>query len=302
MLGILEPIEKDSPLREAGRTMAQEKTTQPTNAPALNDTGNLESAILRVRGEAVILDSDLAAIYGVQTKRLNQQCKRNAERFGPKYAFQLTQEEFAALRLQNATSNNGRGGRRYPPWAFTEYGVVMAATVLDSERAVEASKFIVDVFVELRRRVHRDSSTSELIAVSPTVCGFSPLERLSSLGEGIGRRLQTALDHVLDTVIDTQSKATVREEAQTLISESIQHLKDRLKKQGLENEEIAARVVKLLAEAEKEKAMAARTRAESDKLEFATIVKKLRLLLEVQRAIEHDRVDDFLDVLREMGD
>jgi hypothetical protein len=176
----------------------------------------------------------------------------------------------------------------------------MAATVLDSEKAIEASKFVVDVFVEVKRRLSQERSTG-LIPVPPGTGALSPLERLSNLGEGIGARLQMALTHVLDSVIDKQQQSTVREEAQQLISESIQHLKERLKKQGLENEEIAARVVKLLAEAEKEKAIAAKTRAESEKLEFATIVRKLRLLLEVQRAMEHDRVDDFLDVLKEMG-
>ncbi len=214
----------------------------------------VESAIVETRGERMILDADLAALYGVETKRLNEQVKRNADRFGDKYAFQLTKKEFDTLKSQSATSKSGRRGRRYPPWAFTEYGVVIG------------------------------------------------VERLSDLGGGIGGRLQLALNHVLDSVIDTKQKTTVREEAQNVISESIQHLKERLKKQGLENEETAASVTKLLAEAEKEKAIAAKTRAEAEKLEFATIVKKLRLLLEVQRAIEHEKVDDFLDVLREMGD
>jgi hypothetical protein len=174
----------------------------------------------------------------------------------------------------------------------------MAATVLDSEKAIAASRFVVDVFVEVKRQLTQKSTA----LVPTTTAELSPLERLSGIGQGIGNRLQMALNHVLDSVIDTRQQSTVREEAQNLISESILHLKERLKRQGLENEEIAARVVKLLAEAEKDKAIAAKTRAESDKLEFATIVRKLRLLLEVQRAIEHDQMDDFLNVLKEMGD
>ena len=277
--------------------MAQRKSRKnDLQKPQEQSLLEVESAILEIRGERVILDADLAALYGVATKRLNEQVKRNADRFGDRYAFQLTKKEFDALRSQAATSKRGRGGRRYPPWAFTEYGVVMAATVLDSDKAVQASKFVVDVFVELKRRVAKGTRTA-LVPVQP-VEGISALERLSELGGGIGGRLQLALNHVLDSVIDTKQKTTVREEAQNVISESIQHLKDRLKKQGLENEEIAATVTKLLAEAEREKAMAAKTRAEAEKLEFATIVKKLRLLLEVQRAIEHEKVDDFLDVLR----
>jgi len=211
----------------------------------------------------------------------------------------VNKQEFEALKLQSATSKTGRGGRRHPPWAFTEHGVVMAATVLNTEEAVEISRFIVEVFVEVKRRLTRPES-SALMPVSTATGEILPLDRLSRLGQGIGARLQIALNHVLDTVIDTKRRSTVREEAQNLISESIQHLKERLKKQGLENEEIAARVAKLLAEAEKERAVAAKTRAEVEALEFATIVRKLRLLLEVQRAIEHDRVDGFLDVLKEM--
>ena len=256
----------------------------------------VESAIVEIRNQRVILDSDLAALYGVETKRLNERVKRNTDRFGEKYVFRLSKEEFGALRSQSATSNEGRGGRRVPPWAFTEHGVVMAATVLDSERAVQASGFIVDVFVEVNRRAASELLHTETPGVP------SALERLSSFGQGMTERLQAALDHVLDSVIDTRRQSTVREEAQNLISESIRHLKERLKKQGLENQEIEARVVKLLAEAEKEKAVAAKTRAEAEKLGFATIVRKLRLLIEVQWCLEHNRVDEFLDVLREMGE
>jgi hypothetical protein len=256
----------------------------------------IESSIIEVRNQRVILDSDLAGLYGVETKRLNEQVKRNAAKFDDGYAFRLTKEEVDDLRSQSATSNQGRGGRRYPPWAFTEHGVVMAATILDSVQAVEASKLIVGVFVEVRHRFNG----SEAVAVVPSAAGEpTPLGKLAAGGHGIVR-LQRALDHVLDSVIDSEKQKTVRDEARHIITESIQSLKDRLRKQGLENAEIEARVVKLLAEAEKEKAVAARTRVESDKLEFAVIVSKLRLLLEAQRAMEQDRMDGFLDVLREM--
>lgn len=275
------------------------KTIEPTGA--LIYLTRIESTILELRGERVILDADLAALYGVETKRLNEQVKRNASRFGDKYAFRLMQHEFDALRSQSATSKThpGKGGRRYPPWVFTEYGVVMAATVLDSDRAVEASRFIVDVFVAVKRRMASGKATSFTHARTDDTAVL-PLERFSAFGGGIGARLQTALQHVLDSVIDAHHHTTVREEAENLISESIQNIKERLKKPGLENEELAAKVTKLLAEAEKEKAIAAKTRVETEALAFATLVRKLRLLLEAQRAIEHDCVDDFLGVLKEL--
>lgn len=97
-----------------------------------------------------MLDTDLAALYGVAVKRLNQQMKRNQERFPEDFCFQLTESEWRSLRLQNATSN-GRGGRRSFPYAFTEHGAIMAATVLNSPQAVHMSVAVVRAFVKLRR-------------------------------------------------------------------------------------------------------------------------------------------------------
>ncbi len=99
----------------------------------------VESKILILRGHKIILDSDLAELYGVPVKRLNEQVKRNAERFPADFMFQLSAKEHDSLKSQIATSSKARGGRRYPPYAFTEHGAIMAATVLNSERAVEMS-------------------------------------------------------------------------------------------------------------------------------------------------------------------
>lgn len=110
----------------------------------------VESRVLILRHQRVILDEDLAELYGVTAKRLNQQVKRNQERFPSDFMFQLSSKEHAALRLQFATSKTGRGGRRYRPYAFTEHGAIMAATVLNSERAVQMSVFVVRAFVRLR--------------------------------------------------------------------------------------------------------------------------------------------------------
>jgi hypothetical protein len=95
-----------------------------------------------VRGERIILDADLAGIYGVPTKRLSEQVGRNAERFPSDFLFQLTPPELASLRSQIATSNIGRGGRRYLPYAFTEHGAIMAANVLNSPQATQMSVFV----------------------------------------------------------------------------------------------------------------------------------------------------------------
>src|SRR5271154_6252577 len=110
----------------------------------------VESRILFLRHHRVILDADIAQLYGVPVKRLNEQVKRNQERFPSDFMFQLTEKEHDALRSQIATSKKSRGGRRYAPYAFTEHGAIMAATVLNSERAVKMSVFVVRAFVRLR--------------------------------------------------------------------------------------------------------------------------------------------------------
>jgi phage regulator Rha-like protein len=116
----------------------------------------VESRILILRHQRIILDSDLAELYGVTVKRLNQQVNRNKERFPADFMFQLTSAEEKALRLQIATSKKGRGGRRYPPYAFTEHGAIMAATVLNSKQAVEMSVFVVRAFVRMREMLAKN--------------------------------------------------------------------------------------------------------------------------------------------------
>jgi hypothetical protein len=111
----------------------------------------IESRIQFVRREKVILDSALAELYGVPVKRLNEQVRRNRERFPSDFMFQLTRKEQESLRLQSATSNPRRGGRRYLPYVFTEHGAIMAATVLNSPCAVAMSVHVVRAFVRLRQ-------------------------------------------------------------------------------------------------------------------------------------------------------
>jgi hypothetical protein len=110
----------------------------------------IERAIIVVRSEKVMLDSELAEIYGVETKRLNEQVQRNLNRFPKDFMFQLTLAEYANLRSQIATSSS-YGGRRYLPYAFTEHGALMLANVLNSERAAHTSVMVVRAFVKLRQ-------------------------------------------------------------------------------------------------------------------------------------------------------
>ncbi len=121
------------------------RTTQDVPMPA-----RVEALIRTIRGEKVILDSDLAKLYGVTTSRLNEQVKRNLERFPSDFVFRLTRTEFENLISQIATSSSGYGGRRKLPLVFTEHGAIMAANVLNSARPVEMSVYVVRAFVKMR--------------------------------------------------------------------------------------------------------------------------------------------------------
>jgi len=110
----------------------------------------IEERIYTVRGQRVMLDSDLAEVYGVTTKNLNKAVKRNGERFPSDFAFQLTRQEFTNLRFQFGTSSSQYGGRRYLPYVSTEHGAVMAANVLNSKRAAQMSVFVVRAFIKMR--------------------------------------------------------------------------------------------------------------------------------------------------------
>ena len=103
-----------------------------------------------IRGERIILDADLARLYGVTTRELNQSIARNAERFPPDFRFQLTSPEWANLKSQIVTSKSGAGGKQKLPWAFTEHGAIMAANLLRSERAIQMSVFVVRAFIRMR--------------------------------------------------------------------------------------------------------------------------------------------------------
>ena len=149
--------------------------------------------ILVLRSQRVILDEQLAALYDVTTKRLNEQVRRNIDRFPADFMFQLTAKEATDLRSQSATSKavaGGRGGRRYLPYAFTEYGAIQAAHTLNSRRSVEMSIYVVRAFVQLRELL----SSSKELAI-----------RLDQLEARIERKLETHDDAI------TAMPAAIRE-------------------------------------------------------------------------------------------
>lgn len=162
----------------------------------------------------------------------------------------------------------------------------MAATVLKSDPAIAAMKLVIETFVAAR---HASAALANgALLPEGTRSGLIP-------------KLTEAITAVLNSVVDQHNRTTVREEAQDLLSRSIEHLKDRLSRTGLENEALAARATKLLAEAEASKATAAKTQAEAGEIELRLLARKLQLVIEAERAMTGGDLDRFIGVLERLG-
>ena len=128
------------------------------NSDQIANSGNsaveqTKAAIRTIRGQDVILASDVARIYGETTKRINERARRHPGKFPPDFMFQLTKSEFDELRSQSATSKVGRGGTQYMPYAFTEHGVLQIANLINTDMADSVSVFVIRAFVEMRRTI-----------------------------------------------------------------------------------------------------------------------------------------------------
>lgn len=135
-----------------------------SKAAALVPIERITNSILVLRGYKVLLDADLAALYGVATKALLQAVKRNQERFPQDFMLRLTAAEWVNLRSQFVTSNDGRGGRRYAPYAFTEQGVAMLSSVLKSSRAIAVNVEIMRTFVRMRELLASNKELAQKLA------------------------------------------------------------------------------------------------------------------------------------------
>ncbi len=165
-----------------------------TQAESLS-AGGISKHILVIRDHKILLDVDLAELYGVPTKVLVQAVKRNVERFPDDFMFQLDSEEWDRLRSQSVTSNTGRGGRRYAPYAFTEQGVAMLSSVLSSEQAIAVNIEIMRAFVRLREiivsnkelelRLNELESKADLMSVQHDTLAHNTRAQLKQVFEAI---------------------------------------------------------------------------------------------------------------------
>jgi hypothetical protein len=165
----------------------------------------IEKSIYQIRGQKVILDKDLAAVYGVPTFRFNEAVRRNIKRFPEDFMFQLTREEVEILISQNAMSKPGRGGRRTFPYAFTEHGAVMAANILKSPIAVQMSVFVVRAFVRMRSMM-RDK---EELAWRLTMLEKELKERLDVHESAIVSILQRIMDIINPPELSGPTRKTI---------------------------------------------------------------------------------------------
>ena len=127
-----------------------------------NELISIQNMIHEIRGQKVMLDSDLAALYEVEVKRINEQVRRNIKRFPPEFMFQLADEEWKNLRSQIATFS--KDTRKYKPYAFTEHGILMLSSVLSSDKAIDINIEIMKIFVRMRQFVFSQNGTTEQIA------------------------------------------------------------------------------------------------------------------------------------------
>jgi hypothetical protein len=227
-------------------------------------------------GEPVILDLDLARLFGVETGRLNEAVKRQGARFEG-YLREIPVAEVAALISQDATSK-GRGGRTKPYKAYTEHGVVMAATVLNSDEAIRASRRIVEAFVAERRKAPARAADAGMLA-----------------------RLRGQFERLMQAEIDKVTGTTVQDEAAAFLRDGIGALRARLQRAELANEETEARILKTLAEAEEARARAATEREMTAKQRQKNLANAMRLLLEAELALAGGEIAAFRAVLADLG-
>jgi len=164
----------------------------------------LFSRIYIFRGQKVMLDSDLAELYGVETKAFKQAVRRNIERFPKDFMFELDKQEFRYLRSQIVTSNNGVGGNRYAPMVFTEQGVAMLSSILKSKLAIQINIQIMRIFIKIRQFLSDNSSVLELAEVKLT------LEKLTKRQDGQDKNIELIFQYI-DRLEDKLEKPNLAE-------------------------------------------------------------------------------------------
>jgi hypothetical protein len=188
-----------------------------------------------LRGELVMLASDVAKAFDVETRQIVQNIKNNSLKLPSHYAFELTEEEQEALRSLRVIPKAGRGGSRALPWALTQKGVVRLATIMESPRALEATDLVIDVFTEVMTQIAQGKHEITIPNPSRLVPPGDPgaLDRLR-------KQIARAIDNLLETTIDSKTGTTVRDELADLGSTAVNHFKEMMRAKKISNEKIEA--------------------------------------------------------------
>lgn len=240
---------------------------------------NTAIAVLVIRGVRVVLDRDVALAFGTETKRVNEARVRNPAKFVEEHAFQLSDAENEVLRSQIATSNEGRGGRRYAPWVYTVKGVGRLAMILDTPQALAASDRILDLFIEVQTQLAHGASRIAIANPSQLVPTDEEREERLAIRKKLSRAAQTLLDSVLHVEEQRELGRAGRQLVKGLKDEVIERLRTR----GLENEKLAADAELVLAEAQKALALARKTHAEADGVDLDNLQKKIAIVEKLHR-------------------
>lgn len=260
--------------------------------------------VYRIRDWTVALDADVAGRFGTKTGPFNQAIRRNAARFTEDFAFQLTQGEWDDLKSRDVTAS-GHGGRRTRPWAFTEHGVVMAATLLRSDDAIAASRLIVRTFVAARKAIAHLPEGSNAPEMLDLRAVLSPLPSASPtatpparLPDALAHRAARMIDRILDTIANDEEGTTLREEGQALITKSLGAIRAHLDAKGIANEQTLTDIRKTLSEIEAIDIDVIARQIENDHRRLAYLAKQMQLIIAMQSYLEGGEAARFLDTLR----
>jgi hypothetical protein len=255
--------------------------------------------VYQLRGYPVALDSDIAERFCTKTGPFNQTIRRNIDRFSEDFAFQLTTGEWDDLKSQNVISS-GHGGRRTVPWAFTEHGVVMAATLLHTEAAIAASRVIVRTFVAARRAEALLPEGTNL-PLQIDLAETRPPAEARGAAHALARRAAGMIDRILDTIANDDEGTTVREEGRAILTKSLGAIRAHLDAKGIANEKTVAEIRKTLTEIEAIDTDIIARQIEADHRRLAYLAKQMQMVIAAQTYLETGEATGFLETLRTLS-
>lgn len=232
-------------------------------------------AVLVLRGQPVMLDAEVAARFGVETRVVNQAVARNPRKFREVHCFRLTKAEANALKSQSVMSNTGRGGFHGQPMAYTVLGVARLATVLTSPEALDATDLILETFIAVQLQVAQGQTAISVPHADRLTAG-DPEDSLK-----LSRKLREAMTALLDAVIDVKTGASLRDTAGAMTADALAHLRDRLRTRGLENDKLAAETLLVLKQAELVEAQVRKSDAETKGIDLNNLQTSIDLVRQI---------------------